>query len=145
MTDVAYAIGRILVPIVFIVMGVQQLLHVEAFATTLSLQVPIPEEIEKSYLQGLSRYVVLAYLVAGLEVLAGVMVLIGLRARWGAMILVIYSVCTIYFVHHFWNMDPAMAAVHQYQALLHLSVLGGLLLIVAVGSGPGSLDGRPVR
>jgi hypothetical protein len=42
-------------------------------------------------------------------------------------------------------MDPAMAAVHQYQALLHLSVLGGLLLIVAVGSGPGSLDGRPAR
>jgi putative oxidoreductase len=143
--DVAYALGRILVPIVFIVMGVQQILNIEQLATTLSLSnIPIPAEIEK-YLQGLSRYMVLAYLIAGIEVLAGIMVLVGLRARWGALILVIYSLCTIYFVHHFWNMEPAMAAVHQYQALLHLSALGGLLLIVAVGSGPGSLDGRPVR
>jgi putative oxidoreductase len=145
MTDVAYALGRILVPIVFIVMGVQQILNAEELATTLiANNIPIPAEIE-NYLQGLSRYVVLAYVIAGLEVLAGVMVLLGLKARWGALILVIYSVSTIYFVHHFWNMEPAMATTHQYLALLHLSALGGLLLIAAVGSGPGSLDGRPVR
>ena len=37
------------------------------------------------------------------------------------------------------------ATANQYLALLHLSALGGLLLILSVGSGPGSLDGRPVR
>jgi putative oxidoreductase len=143
--DIAYTLGRILVPIVFIVMGVQKILNIEGLARTLiASNIPIPAEIE-NYLQGLSRYVVLAYIIAGLEILAGVMILVGFKARWGAMILIIYGACMIFFVHHFWNMDAAMAATHQAQALLHLSVLGGLLLIVAGGSGPGSLDGRGMR
>src|SRR5262245_18231880 len=113
--ELAYTLGRILVPVVFIVMGVQKILNIEELARALiATNIPIPAEIE-NYLQGLSRYVVLAYVIAGLEILAGVMVLIGLRARWGAVILIIYSLCTIYFVHHFWNMDAANAAINQAQ------------------------------
>jgi len=32
---------------------------------------------------------------------------------------------------------------NQIQALKNLSIMGALLLIVAVGSGPHSVDGRP--
>jgi putative oxidoreductase len=68
--------------------------------------------------------------------------LLGLKARWGALMLFVFTACTIFFVHHFWDMDGAAAAANQTQALKNLSIMGALLLIVAHGSGSHALDRR---
>jgi putative oxidoreductase len=58
-------------------------------------------------------------------------------------VLVVYCAATIFFVHNFWTMTGDAFVLNQFHALKNLSIMGALLLIVAVGSGPHSIDRRP--
>jgi putative oxidoreductase len=137
---VAYTIGRVLIPLIFIVAGVQKFLNIAEIARMLSANgVPVPDEIVP-YLGGIPKYEALGYVIAALEVVCGLMVLIGLKARWAALVLVVFTACTIVFVHHFWDMEGAALIDNRGEALKNLSIMGGLLLIVAVGSGSGAMD-----
>lgn len=137
---VAYTIGRIIIPLLFIVSGIQKALNVGVIAKMLAdSNVPIPNEIVP-YLGGIPKYEALGYAIAGIEVICGLMVLIGLKARWGALVLIVFTACTIIFVHHFWDMSGDAAMTNMTEALKNLSIIGGLLMVVAVGSGPGAMD-----
>jgi putative oxidoreductase len=140
--NAAYTLGRIFLSLLFVVSGVQKLMDVSEITKLLTDNaVPIPEQIVP-YLQGIPQYQALGYLVAGVEVIGGLMVLVGLKARWGAMLLAVFTALTIFFVHHFWDMTGAAFKTNMTEALKNLSVIGGLLLVVAVGSGPGAMDRR---
>jgi len=140
--NAAYTLGRIFLSLLFVVSGVQKLMDIKEITKRLTdSNVPIPEQIVP-YLQGIPKYEALAYLVAGIEVLGGLMVLVGLKARWGALLLVVFSAVIIVFVHHFWDMSGAAFKTDMIEALKYLSIIGGLLLVVAVGSGPGAMDRR---
>jgi len=136
--NAVYTIGRILLSLIFVVSGVQKLMNIGAIAKMLAdNNVPIPEQVVP-YLQGIPKYEALGYLVAGVEVIGGLMVLVGLKARWGALLLAIFTALTIVFVHHFWTWDmkDAAFAENMIHALKNLSMIGGLLLVVAIGSTP---------
>lgn len=138
--NVAYTIGRILIPLLFIVSGVQKALSVSAIAQMLTeINVPIPEQVVP-YLYGIPKYEALGYIIAAIEIICGLMVLVGLKARWGALVLVVFTACTIIFVHHFWDMAGDAVMLNVTEALKYLSIIGGLLLVVAIGSVPGSTD-----
>lgn len=138
--NVAYTIGRILIPLLFIVSGVQKALSVGAIAQMLTeINVPIPEQVVP-YLYGIPKYEALGYIIAAIEIICGLMVLVGLKARWGALVLVVFTACTIIFVHHFWDMAGDAVMLNVTEALKYLSIIGGLLLVVAIGSVPGSTD-----
>ncbi len=141
--NVAYALGRIFVPVVFIVAGINKFINVAGIAKMLAdNKVPLPDEVAP-YLGGIPKFEALGYLIAAVEVIGGLMILVGFKARWGALMLLVFTACTIFFVHHFWDMDGAAAAMNQTQALKNLSIMGALLLIVAGGSGPHALERRP--
>jgi putative oxidoreductase len=143
MMNVAYALGRILVPIVFIWEAIQKLLDIGRFAKLLAdNNVPLPDEVS-AYLGSMPKHHALAWLLAIIELVCGLMILLGLKARWGALVLVVFTAGTIFFVHHFWDMTGDAYVINQIQALKNLSIMGALLLIVAVGSGPHSVDRRP--
>ena len=140
--NAAYTLGRIFLSLIFVVAGVQKLMDIGEVTKMLTdTNVPIPEQIVP-YLQGIPKYQALAYLVAGIEVLGGLMVLVGLKARWGALVLAVFTALTIIFVHHFWDMTGVAFKTNMTEALKNLSIIGGLLLVVAVGSGPGAMDRR---
>jgi putative oxidoreductase len=140
--NIAYTLGRIFIPIVFLVSGIQKAMNVGDFAKMLANNnVLIPDQIVP-YLGGVPKYEALGYLIAAIEIVCGLMVLIGLKARWAALVLVVFTACTIVFVHHFWDMDGAALIQNRTEALKNLSIMGGLLLIVAVGSGPSAMDRR---
>ena len=140
--NAAYTIGRVFIPIVFLVTGIQKLMNIGEIAQMLAANsVPIPDEIVP-YLGGIPKYEALGYVIAAIEIICGLMVLIGLKARWAALVLIVFTACTIIFVHHFWDMQGAELIRNRADALQHLSILGGLLLIVAVGAGPSSVDDR---
>src|SRR4029079_1206169 len=104
---VAYTIGRILIPILFLVNGIQKALNVGEIARMLEANnIPIPEQIVP-YLGSMPKYQALGYLIAAIEIICGLMVLVGLKARWAALVLVVFTACTIIFVHHFWDMEGA--------------------------------------
>jgi putative oxidoreductase len=139
---VAYTIGRIIIPLLFIVSGIQTALNVGEFAGTLaSYNVPVPEAIV-SYLGGMPKYEALGYAIAAIEIICALMVLIGLKARWAALVLIVFAACTIIHAHHFWDMSAAEYVRNQAEALKYLSIIGGLLMVVAIGSGPGAMDRR---
>jgi putative oxidoreductase len=125
-----YTLGRILVPIFFIVSGVRQLLDIDAMTKMLAeRQLPIPEQIPPM-IMGLPRMQVLAYAIGGIEVICGLMVMAGVKARWAAAVLIIYAACPIAFVHRFWDMEGAAAAASEALALQYLAIAGALLLII---------------
>ena len=69
--NAAYTLGRIFVPLVFIVAGIQKLMNVEGIAKMLAdNNVPIPDQIVP-YLGGMPKYQAVGYLVAAVEVICG--------------------------------------------------------------------------
>jgi putative oxidoreductase len=140
--NAAYTLGRILIPLVFIVEGIRKFINVDAIAKMLAdNNIPIPEQVVP-YLGGMPKFQAAGYLVAAIEVICGLMILIGLLARWAALVLVVFTAATIFFIHHFWDMPGPAFYDQMVQALKNLSIMGALLLIVAVGAGPNSMDRR---
>ena len=138
--NAAYTLGRILIPLIFVVEGIRKLMNVVDIAKMLEANnVPIPDQIVP-YIGGMTKFHAAGYLIAGVEVVFGLMILVGLMARWAALILFVFTAGTIFFVHHFWDMPDFFEQMQQ--ALKNLSIMGGLLLIVAVGAGPNAMDRR---
>jgi putative oxidoreductase len=141
--NIAYSIGRIFLPIFFIVAGIQKLMNVQGMAKMIEdAGVPFPEELVPylAYVGNIPKFQFIGYLVGAIEVICGLMVMVGLKARWAALVLIVYSACAIFFLHHFWDMTGDAFTLNQEAALMHLSIIGGLLLLVA--GGPGGLPDR---
>jgi putative oxidoreductase len=140
---IAYAIGRVFLPIIFIVLGVQTIWDVQPIAKLLvDNNIPIPDEITPylSYLGNIPKHNLLGYIIGGLEVICGLMIVVGLKARWAALVLIVYSACSIFFVHHFWDMEGIAFTEGREKALMHLSIMGGLLLLIAGGPSTNDFD-----
>ena len=71
----------------------------------------------------------------------GVGILIGYRAKVGALLVVLFLVPDTLIMHRFWGLsDPLLAEMQQINFMKNLALLGGALLIAYFGSGPLSLD-----
>jgi putative oxidoreductase len=141
MSRLVFALGRILVPVIFVISGYRKFMSIGGIAKTLAdKNLPVPMQVEAW--TGMPRYEVLGYAVATIEVLCGIMVLIGFKTRFAAVILFLFTLGTIYVQHDFWNMEGAAQAANQVQALKNLSIMGALLMIAGAGSGGLSFDGR---
>jgi putative oxidoreductase len=99
---------------------------------------PVPMQVEAW--TGMPRYEVLGYAAASIEVLGGIMILIGFKTRFAAAVLFLFTIATVVVSHDFWNMDGAAQLANQTQALKNLSIMGALLMIVAAGPGRLSFD-----
>ena len=140
MRDPVYALARVLLPILFVVDGIGQLANVDGLARMLQASMPpLPEQLD---VLGVSRFVILGYLAGVVEIVAGVMVILGSCTRTAAVALAIFTACTIAFGHQFWTMEGQFRALNLTQALKNVSIVAGLLMIAALGAGPYSLDGR---
>ena len=80
--------------------------------------------------------------LAGLIALAGgIMVMLGYRAKLGALLLLVFLVPVTLVMHKFWGIaDPQMAMMQRINFMKNLSLAGTCLLIMHFGSGPYSLD-----
>ena len=134
MGDIAIAIGRVAIPIVFIVSGIAKFLNISGIANHPGLT-----NFMNAFGEITSR-TTLGYIIATIEVVGGISVLIGFKARWGAIALLLFTACTILFAHNFWAMEGAARAANQVQALKNLAIMGGLLVFAVMGSGRYSVD-----
>ncbi|HAZ44723.1 MAG TPA: DoxX family protein [Cyanobacteria bacterium UBA11369] len=69
------------------------------------------------------------------ELFGGLSVLLGYKARWGAIALIIFLIPATLIFHT--NFAERMQVI---QFLKNLGLLGGLLMVYSFGSGPLSLD-----
>jgi putative oxidoreductase len=134
MGDIALAIARVAIPIIFIVSGIAKFLNVAGIANHPGLT-----NFMNAFGEITSR-TTLGYIIATIEVIGGISVLIGFKARWGAIALLLFTACTIIFAHNFWTMEGAARAANQVQALKNLAIMGGLLVFAVMGSGRHSVD-----
>jgi putative oxidoreductase len=134
MGDIALAIARVAIPIVFIVSGIAKFLNVAGIANHPGLT-----NFMNAFGEITSR-TTLGYIIATIEVVGGISVLIGFKARWGAIALLLFTACTIIFAHNFWTMEGAARAANQVQALKNLAIMSGLLVFAVMGSGRHSVD-----
>jgi putative oxidoreductase len=78
-----------------------------------------------------------------LAFLGGLSVLVGWRARLGALMLVAFLVPVTLSMHAFWAVkDPMMAQMQYAMFMKNVGLLGGALLVAHFGAGPFSLDAR---
>jgi uncharacterized membrane protein YphA (DoxX/SURF4 family) len=86
-------------------------------------------------------HVMLAGAVAFL-LLGGLSVLLGIRARGGALLLILFLIPVTLIFHDFWNepKDPARM-MQTVNFMKNTGLAGGLLMVLAFGSGAMGLDG----
>lgn len=74
------------------------------------------------------------------ELGGSLMLLLGFRARFGALMLILFLIPTTLIFHHFWSFPPAEKQMQTINFMKNLAIMGGLLMVIAHGSGPMSLD-----
>ena len=78
-----------------------------------------------------------------IALLGGLSVMLGFKARAGALLVALFLVPVTVMMHPFWTLgDPQAAMAQQTHFLKNLSMLGGALLLLYFGAGPMSVDAR---
>jgi putative oxidoreductase len=83
---------------------------------------------------------------AAVEIGAGLSMLLGYKARVGALTLFLFLIPVTLTFHNFWTYtDPKEQQENMILMMHNLTLMGGLLLIMTFGPGPVSLDHRSGR
>ena len=127
MQDFLLAVGRVALVAIFIQSGFFKLTGLSGFTGMLASK-------------GVPYAAIAAPLAALLEIVAGLLVVAGFKTRYAALALVAFTAVAIYVGHDFWNMTGAARAQNMTHAWKNLSIIGGLLLVAAIGAGRYSLD-----
>ncbi len=125
----AAVIGRLLLGGLFVLAGLDKFGGLEGTAGFIASR-------------GLPLAGALAPAVAAFEVLAGLALIIGWQARWSALALAAFTLGASLLFHNFWTFPAEQQMVQQLMFMKNLAIVGGLLMVAALGSGPASLDAR---
>jgi putative oxidoreductase len=99
-------------------------------------------EISEAAAHGVPLATILVPLAGLIALVGGVSVLLGYRARFGALLLLVFLVPVTLIMHKFWGLpDPQMAMLQKINFMKNTSLIGACLLLMYHGSGPYSLDG----
>ena len=122
-------VARLAISALFLVAGIRKAL---AFAGTVGyftkLGLPMPE--------------VMAVLAIVVEIGGGLLLIIGWKTRWAAMLLIVLTLVATFAAHRFWEVDPAQYGNQLNHFLKNIGIIGGLLLVAAIGPGTMSADRR---
>ena len=127
MEQFALALGRTALVAIFIWSGFGKLMSVERTAVAIAAE-------------GLAQPQILAVLAGLVEVVLGVMVVLGFKTRWAAVGLMLFTAAATYVFHDFWTMTGQAQQSNMIQAFKNLSIIGGLSAIAIVGAGRFSID-----
>lgn len=120
MSLIAAVIGRLLIALLFLVSGLQKLTE----------PAPAAQMLQSTNLPGS-----LAMPAGIFEVAAAALLAVGLMTRLVAILLAGYVALTVFFFHHDFG-DPTGLT----NALMHLALIGGLLMVLAYGQMRGTYD-----
>jgi putative oxidoreductase len=120
--------GRILLALIFVGSGVDKTIHFSgAVGYVASAGLPFPA--------------VLLALSIVVELGCGLAIIVGWKARWAAALMFLYLIPVTVIFH-----NPIGLGAHAQEQLIHamknLSIMGGMLLLLAFGPGPWSVERR---
>jgi len=124
-------IGRLLIVPIFLGAGYN---HITGFKGTVDMMLT-----KMGVFTPIGVQILLAGACAFL-VLGGLSLLFGFKARFGALLLVIFLLAVTPVFHSFWNVPAAQVQEQMGNFMKNFALLGGLLFIMAYGPGPFSVD-----
>ncbi len=95
--------------------------------------------------KGLPMVSLLLTLTIAVEVLGGLAIMVGWFARPAALALIGFTVLASLIFHNFWAVDEAARQIQMIMFMKNLSIIGGLLLVAAMGPGPVSVAARKLQ
>ncbi len=125
-------VGRILLALIFLLSGIGKITGWEGTA---------------GYMASVGMPMVTLFLIGAivLEIGGGLSLITGFKARWGALALIVFTIPATVLFHNFWAMEGADAFTNQIMFMKNLGLIGGLLMVMAFGAGPLSIDARSER
>ncbi len=128
LTNFIALLARILLAILFVQGGYNKLMG------------GIPGTVTNMTNHGMPYPDILAWGAVALELGGGLMLMAGLFARWVALALAAYTLTLALIFHAYWAVPAAEARFDRIIFFNHISIIGGMLAIVAFGAGCLSLD-----
>ena len=124
---VGLLIGRVLLAYIFVVAGFGKIGNFSATAAYMASK-------------GLPMSEVLLVATIVIELVGGLMVALGWKARWAALAIFVFLIPTTLIFHAFWAVDPEQVRAQTIQFNKNLAIMGGMLYLAIVGSGRFGLD-----
>jgi putative oxidoreductase len=120
-------VGRCLLGLLFIVSGIGKITGYSATAGYMAGH-------------GLPFVSLLLPLTILVELGGGLMLVVGWRARWAALVLFLFLIPTTVIFHNFWAVPVEQIQGQKIHFLKNLAIMGGMLYVTVFGSGPLSVD-----
>ena len=142
MSDALYALGRIAIVVFFLIAGINMLSDIDGTTAQISSQILSKLPADAVTAVPVSNLAQISAIAAGvLAVIGSVLVIFGFWTRFAAFILLVGLIVWIIFSNDILSADAVSRLVTQGQ-LLHLTLVGGLLMLLGMGAGGMSVDGR---
>ena len=77
-----------------------------------------------------------------IELVGGIMLIVGWKARWAALAIFLWLIPVTLMFHNFWAVDAAQYQNQFNHFLKNVTIMGGMLYVMAFGAGPLSVDAR---
>lgn len=127
--NVVALVGRILLALIFVNAGFHKIGGFEGTVGAIASKgLPMPQ--------------VLAALTVALELLGGILLIVGYKVRWVALAFFLWLIPTTFLFHKFWGIDAAQVQNQMNHFMKNVSIMGGMLLLVGFGPGALSVDKR---
>ena len=125
-------VGRVLLALIFVTSGYGKLAGLEGTAGYIaSAGLPWPTALAAA---------------AGLfELLAGLALVVGFKARWAALALGAFTLLASLLFHAYWAAPADQQFVQQLMFMKNLAIAGGLFIVAAFGADRLAFDARTAR
>jgi putative oxidoreductase len=71
-----------------------------------------------------------------IELVCGLMLLTGVMARFGSLLLILYLIPVTFVMHNIWTVPPDQVMTQLINMFKNLAIMGGLFMVSAFGPGP---------
>jgi putative oxidoreductase len=134
-----FTVGRVLLVLIFIISGAFKLYDLQATAEQIKAAVAIPDVLSGITAQivsatGMEMPRILAIMTGVIEIVCGSLVAFNIGTRAAAFVLVLFTIAATFYFHAFWTMSGEAMQNNMIHALKNLSIIGGLLVFVVLGS-----------
>jgi putative oxidoreductase len=120
--------GRVLLALIFVISGYGKLVGFDGTVGYIASKgLPLPQ--------------LAAAAAIAIELVGGVLLVIGWQTRWAATAIFLFLIPTTLIFHPFWAV-AAGKQIEMIQFMKNLCIMGGMLYVMAFGAGPLSVDNR---
>ena len=120
--------GRILLALIFVISGYNKLVGFDGTVGYIASKgLPLPQ--------------LAAAAAITIELIGGILLVIGWQTRWAATAIFLFLIPTTLIFHPFWAV-AAGKQMEMIQFMKNLCIMGGMLYVMAFGAGPLSVDNR---